>query len=235
MNLILLFDADFISPSHARLSGRRLLHLNNVLKVEEGQSLTVGKINGLMGKATVTAINLEALEMEVAFTQPPPAPLPLTLIIPMIRPPMFKRLLFHATSLGVKKIIVLNFNRVDKGLWNSSSLRPEEIQAQLVLGLEQAKDTMLPEVIIRQKFKPFVEDELPLLSDHTLKFIAHPGGDTPSQISNEPVTLVIGPEGGLIDFEVKRFIQMGFQPLDLGPRILRVDTVLPYLVGLFWG
>ena len=49
MNLILLFDSDFITPNRVRLTGRRFKHMQDILKAEQGQSLTVGKINGLMG------------------------------------------------------------------------------------------------------------------------------------------------------------------------------------------
>jgi 16S rRNA (uracil1498-N3)-methyltransferase len=170
MNLVLLFESDFISPTRVRLEGRRFEHIQNILKATEDQALLVGKANGLMGQGRIVSFGSKEVEIEVSLTDKPPSPLPLTLIIPMVRPPMFKRILFHATTLGVKKIYVLNFARVDGGLWNSSSLRPEEIQEQLVLGLEQAKDTLMPEVIIKERFKPFVEDELPAISSETLKF-----------------------------------------------------------------
>ena len=45
---------------------------------------------------------------------------------------------------------------------------------QLLLGLEQARDTLLPEILIRPLFKPFVEDELPGLIRDTLPLVAHP-------------------------------------------------------------
>jgi 16S rRNA (uracil1498-N3)-methyltransferase len=230
MNLILLFEDDFIDNKRVVLKGRRMDHLTSVLAVKEGDELTVGVLNGKIGKAKVIKLG-SIIELDVTLSQNAPKVLPLTLLVPMIRPPMFKRLLFHATTLGIKKIIVLNFNRVEKSLWNSSSLRPEEIKEQLVLGLEQAKDTVLPEVILRDKFKPFVEDELPALAKGHINLVAHPGGKACPDKVKKPINVVIGPEGGIIPYELEQLMKAGFKAVELGPRILRVDTALPYIIG----
>jgi 16S rRNA (uracil1498-N3)-methyltransferase len=253
MNLILLYDADFITPNRARLSGRRFLHIKDVLKAKYSQSFNVGKITGLMGQGTLVSQTNDAIELEVKLDRKPPEALALTLILALPRPPMLKRILFSAAMLGVKKIIILNFNRVEKSLWNSSSLRPQAIHEQLVLGLEQAKDTVMPEVILKKAFKPFVEDELPGLIKGKLALVAHPDkeisspkGTIPSipkscvkwrngfgrgDLSDTPIILIIGPEGGIIDYEIGLLKAAGCRTLDLGPRILRTEIVLPYVVG----
>ena len=231
MNLILLFDSDFISSDRVRLTGRRFEHIQNVLKISVDDELCVGLLNGKIGQGKVVHSSLQEIVLEVRLTFDPPAALPLTLIIPMIRPPMFKRLLFHATTLGIKKIIVLNFNRVEKSFWNSSSLNPEEMRDQMVLGLEQSKDTVLPEVIIQERFKPFVEGELPAMIKGKLNIVAHPEGQVCPKAGMSPVTLLIGPEGGLIPFEIEKLTNIGFHLANLGPRILRVDTALPLVIG----
>jgi RsmE family RNA methyltransferase len=236
MNLILLSDSDFITSTRVRLSGRRLLHIQDILKAPCGKTLTVGKINGLMGQGTLVSKKTDCLELEVKLNQKPPEALPLALILGLPRPPMFKRILFSAAMLGVKKIIILNFNRVEKSLWNSSSLKPQAITEQLILGLEQAKDTVMPEVILKKRFKPFVEDELPALIQGKLALVAHPEkiGTSPNLnigIGRRPYFLVIGPEGGIIDYEIELLKAAGCQTIDLGPRILRTESVLPYVVG----
>ena len=233
MNLILLFDSDFITPHRVRLSGRRFLHIKDILKAECSKTLTVGKINGLMGKGTLVSKTNDTIELEVKLDCKPPEALALTLILALPRPPMLKRILFSSAQLGVKKIIILNFNRVEKSLWNSSSLKPQAITEQLVLGLEQAKDTLMPEVILKKGFRPFVEDELPALIKGTTALAAHPDKKSmslPTQMQ-VPVTLIIGPEGGIIDYEIELLKAAGCQAIDLGPRILRTESVLPYVVG----
>jgi RsmE family RNA methyltransferase len=258
MNIILLSSPDFIGPSRVRLRGRRLEHIRDILKPQIGQNLIVGKINGSIGRGIVVSQNSDSLELDVKLDQKPPEVLPLTLILALPRPPMLKRILFSAAMLGVKKIIILNFNRVEKSLWNSSALKPQALEEQLVLGLEQAKDTILPEVVLKKRFKPFVQDELPALIKNKLVLVAHPGGEigvtrrtnwgqsqgsvpnlpdgAPRQggtagIQSKQIVLTIGPEGGILDFEIDLLKAAGCQTLDLGPRILRTDSVLPFVAG----
>ena len=230
MNLILLHPEDFISTSRAVLKDRRRDHIHSVLSAKVGDELCVGLLNAKIGTGKVVKTGREIV-LDVALTRTSPQPLPLKLIVPMIRPPMFKRLLFHATTLGIKDIIILNFSRVEKSLWQSSALRPEVVLEQLVLGLEQAKDTVLPQITLRRQFKPFIEGELPALAEGTDKIVADPSGQAKFTGGGKPLTLVIGPEGGFIPYELEELASIGFKAVNLGARILRVDTALPYIIG----
>ena len=102
----------------------------------------------------------------------------------------------------------------------------------MLLGLEQARDTVLPDIILAKRFKPFVEDELPAMAANTRGLIAHPGDfpECPRALS-EPVTLAIGPEGGWIPYEVELLSKAGLSPMQLGERILRVETAVPALLA----
>lgn len=233
MNLILLEPNDFIDSSgRVRLSGRRHKHILEVHKARSGQRLSVGLINGKIGEGKVLEIGASTLEMEVSLKCNPPDPLPLTLVLALPRPQVIKRVLLCASSLGIKKIVLLNFFRVEKSLWQSSSLQDHAVREQLILGLEQAKDTVLPEVVLKNSFKKFAEDELPDMIRGSLPLVAHPGvSHTCPQNVKKPVTLLIGPEGGLIDYELDKLVQLGFKAVDLGARILRVESVVPFIVG----
>ena len=232
MNLILLFDDDFISERRVRLSGRRLRHCLEVHRAEVGDSLRVGKIDGLLGSGRIVALAAEQMELEVQLDQPPPAALPCTLLLALPRPKMLKRVLQCVTALGVKQIYLINSYRVEKSFWSSPLLQPEKLREQLLLGLEQARDTILPQVQLRPRFKPFVEDQLPQLAAAGTAFVAHPvaAADCPRGCSG-PLTLAIGPEGGFIPYEVAKFQECGFVPISLGERILRVETAVPVLLG----
>jgi RsmE family RNA methyltransferase len=232
MNLILLREKDFLSADRVVIRGRRLRHVREVLRSTAGDILSVGQLNGALGKGTITAIDSRALEMEVELGQAPPPAHPATLIMALPRPIVLKRVLAAVSSLGVKTIYLIHSRRVEKSFWGSPVLSPERITEQLCLGLEQAKDTVVPEVHLKKRFKPFVEDELPAIIKNRNAFVAHPEAETPLSVPvNGPLLLMVGPEGGFIDYEIKLLQRAGVRPFSAGKRILRVETAVPFLLA----
>ncbi|MBB6340266.1 RsmE family RNA methyltransferase [Pseudomonas fluvialis] len=232
MNLLLLEDGDFVAPDRVRLQGRRLQHLREVHRAECGDSLRVGRLGGLMGRGVLFSLNAEQAELQISLDTPPPAKLPLTLLLAVPRPKMLKRVLQTVSAMGVARLVLLNSYRVEKSFWQTPFLEPAAIREQLILGLEQARDTVLPEVTLEKRFKPFVEDRLPALADGSLGLTGHPGEYPACPRAVEgPVTLAIGPEGGWIPYEVELLRLAGLQPVQLGERILRVETAVPALLA----
>lgn len=233
MNLLLLEDGDFVAEGRALLRGRRLKHLHEVHRAESGDALRVGRLGGLMGAGRILRLDAEAAEIAVeSLEQNPPAKLPVTLLLALPRPKMLKRTLQTVASMGVAHLVLLNSYRVEKSFWQTPFLEPEAIREQLILGLEQARDTVLPEVTIEKRFKPFVEDRLPQLAAGSLGLVGHPG-DFPAcpRAVDSAVTLAIGPEGGWIPYEVDKLQAAGLAPVQLGERILRVETAVPVLLA----
>jgi 16S rRNA (uracil1498-N3)-methyltransferase len=252
MNLIILFQNDFIQKNYARINDRRSDHILNIHRANIGDQLSVGILNGMIGTAIVRKINGAEIELELEleseletdvdvtskenttnpYTKQPPAPLPLTLIIALPRPKMIKRILQTCATMGVKDIIFLNSYRVEKSYWQTPLLQEDKIQEQLLLGLEQGKDTILPKVTLEKRFKPFVEDTLPALCKTSMGLLAHPHSEQPCPTHvTQHTTLIIGPEGGFIPYEVEKIQMAGCQGITLGQRILRVETAIPALLG----
>ncbi|MGD8221833.1 16S rRNA (uracil(1498)-N(3))-methyltransferase [Pseudomonas thivervalensis] len=232
MNLLLLEEADFIGPDRVILSDRRLTHMQEVYRSAVGDSLRVGRIGGLMGSAQVLRLEAREAELQVTLDQAPPAKLPLTLVLALPRPKMLRRVFQTVATMGVPRVVLVNSYRVEKSFWQTPFLEPEAIREQLILGLEQARDSVLPEIIIEKRFKPFVEDRLPAIVDGTLGLVGHPGNHPPCpRALTEPVTLAIGPEGGWIPYEIDLLGKAGLQPVQLGERILRVETAVTALLA----
>ena len=234
MNLILLFKSDFIDPANTlvRLTGRRKGHVLSVGKTMAGDTLRVGLLNGNLGTGTIVRQSDDFLEMSITLDTQPPEPLPLILIMALPRPKVFRRCIEAVTAMGVKKIFIIQSWRVEKSYWSSPVLSDDSVRDHMLLGLEQACDTMLPSVEIRKRFKPFVEDEVPDIIKGTLALIAHPHTEKtcPCHIG-KPVTLAVGPEGGFIPYEIGLLQKYGFEPVSLGKRILRVEHAVPALIG----
>lgn len=232
MNLLLLTSEDLIAPDRARLTGRRLEHVREVHRAAVGQSLRVGLLGGLQGTGQVTRLDSEALEVHLSLDTPPPPKLPWTLILALPRPKVLNRVIASATSLGVARIVLANAWRVEKAYWKSPRMAPDNLLHQRILGLEQARDTVLPELFLARLFRPFMEEELPRLAQDSRCLLAHPGAPAPCPRALEaPLALAIGPEGGWIPAEVESLAAAGFEPVDLGPRILRTETALASLAG----
>ncbi len=232
MNLILLFNADFFETNKVRLGGRRMEHIRNVHRAKAGDELTVGLADGLIGRGTILSFENDTIEMAIKLIQNPPPPLPITLVLALPRPKVLRRVLQTVTTMGIKKIFLINAYRVEKSYWGSPFLKEGSIRQQLHLGLEQGRDTMIPEVLSRPLFKPFVEDELPGIILGTEPLLAHPEADRecPRDMTGA-LTLAIGPEGGFVQYEIDKLEETGFTPVNMGKRILPVEAAVPALLS----
>jgi RsmE family RNA methyltransferase len=228
MNLILLFDDDFIDDRRVRLTGRRLAHVTNVHRAAVGATLVVGMAGGRIGRGEVTRLDADALELDVTLDRDPPPPLDVTLLLALPRPKVLNRVIAGATSMGVKRIVLMNAWRVEKSYWKSPRLSDENLLLQRVLGLEQARDTILPTIELQRFFRVFIES----LTIDSLALVAHPGAadECPRDVKR-PVTLAIGPEGGFIEEELASLERAGFRAVSIGERILRVETAVAALLA----
>ncbi len=232
MNLILINKNDFISRNTVEIKGRRAKHIFSVHRAVKGKELNIGLINGKLGKGVVIELNSELIKLNCKFNQTPPSPIPLTLILALPRPKTFKKAIHAAITLGVKKIYIIESWKVDKSYWQSPVITTEQLNEQIVLALEQSKDTIFPDIAFKRRFKPFVEDELAKIIRDTTPLLAHPNSTEQCPYnSSSPITLAIGPEGGFTEYEVQSFEKQGFTSVSIGPRILRVEYAIPALIN----
>lgn len=232
MNLLLLHPDDFTSQSEVRIFDRRFEHLKKIIKVEVGQSVDAGLINGKIGSGEITSMDKKNITLAVKFDIDPPAPAPVTLLLALPRPLMLKRILQTVTSMGIKNIHLLNSRRVEKSYWNSSDMAEQVICQQLILGLEQARDTILPKIYLHKKLKEFIEHDLAGIISNQQALLAELGNFPPCPTNSRQATvLAVGPEGGFIADEVASFMQAGFQAVQIGKRPLRVEAAVTALLG----
>ena len=238
MNIILL-EKEEIKQGYVVLSDRRAKHIVKVLRSDSGDLVRIGVIDGDVGTGEIVKIQKKfpfIVELIVKLTPQNDSSPAIDLLLALPRPIMLKRILSQVTALGVGKIFIINANRVEKSFWESSILEYEQYRPHIIQGLEQAVDTYLPEVRIFRHFRPFVEDELPeIAKKYTHQLLAHPQGKQTLSASMRTkkgrVLYGIGPEGGWVDFELKKFEETGMITFSIGTRVLKVDTATVAIHG----
>lgn len=234
MNLVLLEPNEIDARGEARLVGRRLEHVRSVLKLAVGDSLRAGVVGGSMGEAQVVAIDERVLHVRCTLTESPPPRANVSLILAIPRPKQLKRVIPAIASLGVDRVVLVNAARVEKSYFDSKVLNDAFLDELVQLGLEQACDTVKPVIEIRERLKPFVEDELSTwVPEGAVRMLPHPTGAAPLKpvAARQHVALAIGPDGGWVPYEVELFETAGFTAVSLGRRVLRGEVAVPAVLG----
>jgi RsmE family RNA methyltransferase len=227
VNVLLLEPSEVGDEGEAEVAGRRCEHVRKVLRKGVGDTLRVGVVGASLGEGVIEAIDRERMCVRCRFDTAPPAKRALVLVLALPRPPVMRRVLQHATAMGVAKIVLLHTRRVEKSYWGSPALHEDAVREQLILGLEQAVDTVLPEVVREPRFRPYIEDRL---AGRVL--VADPSATMPCPVDvAEPLTLVVGPEGGFIPHELELLRAAGAELVGLGRRVLRVETAVVALLA----
>ncbi|MCC7381147.1 MAG: 16S rRNA (uracil(1498)-N(3))-methyltransferase [Deltaproteobacteria bacterium] len=228
MNLLLLEPSEGQAERFV-VHGRRARHVREVLRKGPGDRIRVGLLEGPIGEAEIAALGADRLELICHFTgEAPPRP-KLDLILAVPRPKSLAKLLPEIATLGVDRLILLRTWRVEKPYLSVDLLRPERYRPLLHEGMMQGRTTREPTLTVEPLFKPFIEDRAPALAgEASVRVLAHPSAGRSLAALRAPpdarVALVIGPEGGLIPYEVHAFEALGFIAIELGPRPLRVET-----------
>ena len=258
MNRI-LFEPGEIRDGRATFSDARAEHVLNVLHGAEGQTLKTGVLDGPVGTSVIERIEGNAVTVRCTHETPSLQPW-LDLILAPPRPRAMKRLLPQLASLGVRRIVLIGAEKVEKAFWGAQLLKEEIYRPLLIDGLQQAGTTIVPTIHIAKKFKRFLDFQFNSdFGGQSPLIVAHPsplrgqspvirgqspailggqapnvpailGGQAPNVWGLSPV-LAVGPEGGWTDAEVGILEEKGFLRMSLGPRILRTDTALIALIS----
>ena len=210
---------------------RQLQHLQQHIQLNCGDTLKVGVRNDQRYITEVISVSEQQIRIRPIQVEAIPAKLPVHLILALPRPKVLRRIIMDAVTLGVERISLIHSYRVDKSYWQSPFL--QQLDDYVTLGLEQAGDTIAPEIQLYKRFKPFVEDVLPtFISDEKPAYVAHPYAEQhmPYAIQHG-CSLIIGPEGGFIPYEIDLLIKNGCQAMSLGNRILRTETAVSHILG----
>lgn len=215
-------------------------HLIQVLRMGPGDPFVVFNGEGGEYRATLTQVAKKSAvaRVEVRIPANRESPLDLTLAQCVSKGDRMDYTIQKAVELGVTRILPLlsvrSVVRMDAERWEK---KLEHWRGVIISACEQSGRTAVPELLAVQPLPGWLDcfsavgTGLTLDPDgpHGLREMPAPAG---------PVTLLVGPEGGLSPDEIERSRNAGFIGIRMGPRVLRTETAgVAALAALqaYWG
>lgn len=215
------FGTAFELPPKAAHHAHRVLRLrvNDPVQVFDGEGNALdAMISEINGKRV-------ALGNLTPCTAEPESPLHIVLAQAMCGSEKMDWVVQKATELGAAEIQPVQTQRsVAKLSSERAEKRIEHWSSVAIAACEQCGRNVLPQLHAPQEFSAWLAQ---MRSIPYAKFILLPEGATALHEQPAPqgkVALLIGPEGGFSEDEIKMAHSAGFTPIRLGKRVLRTET-----------
>ncbi|NKB69341.1 MAG: RsmE family RNA methyltransferase [Candidatus Latescibacteria bacterium] len=222
MNIV-LFEATEIDRG-LPLDDPRARHVVQVIGCGVDDRFDVGLIDGPRGKARITAVGPQVIELDFAFEKQVPQLHPVALIVGMPRPPSARRILKDVTSLGADQIYFVGTDRGERSYLSSRLWTKGEYRRLLLEGAEQAFCTRLPQVVVHQSLAACLDQV-----DLSVDLLAMDNYEASQALGHyRPVAgrtlLAVGSERGWSAAERDLLRQRGFVLVHTGQRVLKTET-----------
>lgn len=229
-------------PRVIQLDAAESHHLVAVNRARAGATVVVFNGNGTEWICELIKDSKKAAELSVRFSQTAsPLPHQISLAQALPKGNTFESIVRKATEIGAHEVIPLQSERTQVHLDSSRSDKKQEKWNTAALeGAKQCGNPWLPTIQPLQKVAGFFENP----GDYDLKLIAslHPGAkplkgvlaESTAQLGRPPrrVLWAIGPEGDFTPSEMSIAQSAGFQPITLGPLVLRCETAAVYALSV---
>lgn len=199
-------------------------HVALVLRLREGAPLTLFDGAGHEAQATLVEVGRKRVvaRIEQVSAGSGESPLRVHLGQAISKGDRMDYAIQKSVELGVAAITPLYVEHGDVRLKGDREAKKlAHWQGVAVSACEQCGRASVPTIHPPQTLAQWLEER-----DEAVRLVLHPATDDSWQqaASVDSAALLIGPEGGLSDAEVDAARRSGFQPLTLGPRILRTET-----------
>ena len=225
MRTIRLFQPGVLTPGQTvALCEDAANHAGKVLRMLPGDALELFNGDGQNYAAQITEVGKKQLWVQIqsAAANPVESPLHLHLGQGISRGDRMDFAIQKAVELGVSEITPLFTERCGVKL-DAERLekKREQWQKIVISACEQSGRSVVPPVHLPVTLEKWLAQD-----DNCLKLTLDPWTSaTIKQLTpTNRLRLVIGPEGGFSDREVAATTAAGFQPVRLGPRVLRTET-----------
>lgn len=207
------------------LSPEASQHVAVVLRMQVGEQLTLFCGDNREFAVTIEAVKKKQVMVVIDAVSEinKESPLTIHLAQAISKGERMELVMQKAVELGVTSITPIISERcVVKLDQERMHKKLHQWQAIVIAACEQSGRNTVPTVQQPLTLERYLHEE-----SAQLKLMLHPGGNKNWRdytFAQQSFALLIGPEGGLSDAEVQRAGAQGFQPLSLGPRILRTET-----------
>ena len=215
-------------------------HLLRVLRLREGAQLIVFDGAGNEHEAEISRISGQHVYVRVgaSLNRLTESPLHITLVQGISRGERMDWTIQKATELGITQIVPVLTSRSVVKLDQKQSLKKQEHwQAIAISACEQSGRNCVPNVHLPIHLGDYFNQSV-----HTSeRLILNPTASTPLaglNLASNKIELLIGPEGGLDEPELKQAEHAGFKSVSLGPRVLRTETAAVVALSVLqarWG
>jgi 16S rRNA (uracil1498-N3)-methyltransferase len=230
-----------ISDGKARLQGGEFRHLQRVLRLREGDTLTLFDDAGVEHEGVILSLSPRVATVRILGSAAPAreSPLAITLYQGVPKGRKMDLVVEKATELGVVAIVpfVSAFGTVSVA---AALTKRERWQRIALAAAKQSGRTVIPEIGAALAFPEVLTAAA--TKDRALLFFEHAGATPLPPADAEPrattAAVVVGPEGGFSADEVTRALNGGLVVCGLGPRVLRTETaalIATALVQARWG
>jgi 16S rRNA (uracil1498-N3)-methyltransferase len=218
-------DTPLSSGAHCEIDGSAANHIMRVLRLRNGDDLTVFDGRGGEFAARVDSIRKDVVFVDVREHRAieRESSLQLTLAQGVSRGERMDLVIQKATELGVHRLVpVLTERSVVKLDAKQAERKHQHWRGIAIAACEQCGRNTLPVLDAPTSLYDFLR--------HTpgtaRRLLLSPEGDLRVRTLSAAgaITLLIGPEGGLSENEQDAAVTAGFERVILGPRILRTET-----------
>lgn len=235
----LYLQGNFQSGQALELPKEQAHYALTVLRLKNGAAIEAFDGNGNLASGTLEVTSRRSASFVITdVTQPQTeSPLAITLVQGISRGDRMDYSIQKAVELGVKAIQPVFTDRCEVKLQGDKlDKRRQQWQQIAINACEQSGRVVLPTILPILTFDEWLTSApnqgliLDPYSTQSLKQLPPP--------SEANIHLLIGPEGGLTDNEVAKAKVIGFQAVQLGPRILRTETAGPAVIAILqalWG
>ncbi|AOP33935.1 16S rRNA (uracil(1498)-N(3))-methyltransferase [Leptospira tipperaryensis] len=222
----------------------KIKHILEILHKGVGDRLKAGIVDQSLGQWLIEELGpKEIVGTFKPILRPKPRFPEVHILLAINRPPTVRKILELAGTWGVGGIRFFLTKNSRKDYLTSPVWKPDEIEKELLEGMEQGKNIFLPKVEL-----DFQNDPKTILletlknQNFNFRFLLDRKGKSITQISEEwknknleysenRILVAIGPESGFVKKEIDFWKENRFESVNVSGRVLRTETAVAFLLS----